>query len=247
MVPAAPANVKSCRFYFIDAARLRAYAGRTLPHFQHLLVSQPGMLVPREVSFVEACKGSLVGTVCTVSHRWMGEVEPDADGTQLEAIKEYLEAHKAIEWLWYDAWCLPQGRDKTPDEKAEFDKMLREVNMLYLGTSVHVLLDLSYLSRFWTQYEAWLGMQTPTVSGLRPATEAERRCTITPIYNATDELGAELEKMWARRTPEEAVEVLAKPDVTVTNSSDKVIQLGKLARLNQRVREDAEVRAELDS
>ena len=34
-----------------------------------------------------------------------------------------------------------------------------QVNMLYLGTTVLILLDLSYVSRFWTQFEAWLSMQ----------------------------------------------------------------------------------------
>ena len=32
-------------------------------------------------------------------------------------------------------------------------------NMLFLGTTVLILYDLSYASRFWTQFEAWLGMQ----------------------------------------------------------------------------------------
>ena len=31
--------------------------------------------------------------------------------------------------------------------------------MLYLGMSVLILLDRSYSSRFWTNYEAWLSMQ----------------------------------------------------------------------------------------
>ena len=46
--------------------------------------------------------------------------------------------------------CLPQGA-RTADELADFKRMLKEVNLLYLGTSVLILLDLSYLSRFWTQ------------------------------------------------------------------------------------------------
>lgn len=38
-------------------------------------------------------------------------------------------------------------------------RVLRTVNLLYLGTRVLVLADISYLSRFWTQFEAWLSMQ----------------------------------------------------------------------------------------
>ena len=51
----------------------------------------------------------------------------------------------------YDAWCLPQGKERTEDELADFRRMLKEVNLLYLGTSVLILLDLSYISRFWVR------------------------------------------------------------------------------------------------
>ena len=73
------------------------------------------MVVEHSVSFEEACAGSLVGEVLTVSHRWMKAHEPDPDGTQLRVIKEYLKAHPRIKLVWYDAWCLPQG-DRTPGE-----------------------------------------------------------------------------------------------------------------------------------
>lgn len=60
-----------------------------------------------------------------------------------------------IEWpaLVFDLsrssyWCMPQG-DRSPAEKAQFLWMLENVNSLYLGCCVLILLDLSYLSRFW--------------------------------------------------------------------------------------------------
>lgn len=43
---------------------------------------------------------------------------------------------------------MPQGR-RTAKEKEEFGVMLPNINMLYLGMKVLILLDLSYLSRFW--------------------------------------------------------------------------------------------------
>lgn len=54
-------------------------------------------------------------------------------------------------------WCMPQGRvsflggssKRTDAEAHEFKHMLRNVNLLYLGCSVLVLIDLSYVSRFW--------------------------------------------------------------------------------------------------
>ena len=35
--------------------------------------------------------------------------EPDRDGTQLQAIKAYLDAHPDVQYLWYDAWCVPNA------------------------------------------------------------------------------------------------------------------------------------------
>lgn len=44
---------------------------------------------------------------------------------------------------------MPQGTNKTPAEKVQFDFMLENVNLLYLGLKVLILLDGSYVSRFW--------------------------------------------------------------------------------------------------
>ena len=46
--------------------------------------------------------------------------------------------------------------ERTEAEQAEFERMLPSINLVYLSTTVLLLLDLSYLSRFWTQFEAWL-------------------------------------------------------------------------------------------
>ena len=45
---------------------------------------------------------------------------------------------------------MPQGT-RTAAEKVDFDWMLANVNLLYVGLRVLILLDLSTLSRFWTQ------------------------------------------------------------------------------------------------
>ena len=47
--------------------------------------------------------------------------------------------------------------------------MLKRVNSLYLGMEVLLIMDLSYVSRFWTQFEAWLAMQRMTDVGLLSA------------------------------------------------------------------------------
>ena len=50
---------------------------------------------------------------------------------------------------------MPQG-ERTEDEKKEFKMTLNVINMLYLGARVQILLDFSYINRFWTQFEAWV-------------------------------------------------------------------------------------------
>ena len=87
-----------------------------------------------------------------------------------------------------------------------------------------------------TQFECWLAFQHVGEGGLRPATDEEIRATIVTIYNANEHMARGLRSMWSHRTPAETVEVLSKPDVTVTNESDKQIQLGKLMQLDERVR-----------
>ena len=102
---------------------------------------------------------------------------------------------------------------------------------------VLLLADLSYLSRFWTCFEAWLAMQTPSTDGLIASSEGNRRWTTVPIYNATEHEAVGLERLWSGRSAVDAHKVLSKPDVTVTNESDKHIQLGKLEGLDVRVRD----------
>ena len=99
-----------------------------------------------------------------------------------------------------------------------------------------MLLDLSYVSRFWTQFEAWLSMQTCTPDGLRPARPEERRCTVVPIKGANSSMAEGLRLMWSERTPQEAYDLLKESDVTVTNQSDKEMQLPKLLKLDAMVR-----------
>ena len=117
--------------------------------------------------------------------------------------------------------------------------MLPSINLLYLGCTVLILMDLSYLSRFWTQFEAWLSMQTATTGGLRAAPEDKRRCHVRCLHQAPPMFAEHLYSTWSTRTPEEAHKYLQSPDVTVTNASDKVTQLEKLGALDAQVKEAA--------
>ena len=128
---------------------------------------------------------------------------------------------------------MPQGRDKADTDEAEFTVMLPNINLLYLFCSVLILLDGSYMSRFWTQFEAFLSFRKITASGLGPTPLTERRDAIICIHNADSEFDPpKLRKMWGDVTVDEAHAVLASPDVTVTNQKDKDVQLPKLKRLN---------------
>ena len=110
-------------------------------------------------------------------------------------------------------------------------------NLMYLGTSVLILLDLSFISRFWTQFESWLALQQPTTGGLRRALGTEKRETFVPIYNGTPTAVKLLEEQWEGKSVLEAKAILAKPDVTVTNQSDKEMQLVKLEQLDGLVKQ----------
>ena len=189
------------QYYFLRADRLRETTLTTLPALQTLL-SDPatrGWVVKVELNFDDACRGKYVGEFLACSHRWLADGQadphrapPDPNGKQLAVMNDHLTAHPAIKFLWLDWCCMWQGnkegqREITVDEKSEFDRMLGEVNMLYLGCQAQVLLDFSYLSRFWTMYEAWLSCLQPTVHGLQLAQgDAASRCHIRPILGASD-------------------------------------------------------------
>ena len=222
-------------FYFLPAKIVREWSSELLPRMQAL--RDDGHLKRMSVPLESAFRGNgIIKRILFVSHRWEVPSKPDVDGEQLKAIKAFLEAHPDIEWVWFDYSSMPQGDDRTPMEKAEFQLMLAAIADLYLTARVLILLDGSYASRFWTLTEAWCSMQTVTPEGLRPATEAERRYTISCIHNATDEHDAKgvVDKV-STKTPEEMYRILKKPDVNVTNSKDKEAMLPVLRKINEHV------------
>ena len=154
-----------CSFWFVSAAQLLESTEKSLPSFVELQKRGHGFLSRHTITRDGAFRGSYSRRYVAVSHRWFARDSPDKDGQQLNKIKAYLRAHPEVQWVWYDYWCMPQG-NRSPAQRVSFDYMLQHVNYLYLGCSVLVLLDLSYLSRFWTQFEAWLSFQVPSPQGL---------------------------------------------------------------------------------
>jgi hypothetical protein len=177
-----------------------------------------------------------------ISHRWLEPTQPDVGGEQMRKLKEYLARpeNRAIKWVWYDYWCMPQHSPKGTEDRSQADLaafrwMLSNVDLLYLSASVLLMVDLSYVSRFWTQFEAWLSFQTCADDGLQPANLQTMRCTMVPILNGTDAMCNEVRLMWMGKTPELAHDVLSLPDVTVTNARDKAMFLPRLKQMNMTV------------
>lgn len=149
-------------FYFVRSSFLRQSTATTMPGFQEL--NEAGALVRRTFSRDSAYRAEYAETVLAVSHRWENPRAPDSQGAQLRAIQGHLASHETIELVWYDWTSMPQdmrtleereaGRPdtRTAGELLRFKHMLRSVNLLYLGCSVLVLCDMSYLSRFWVRF-----------------------------------------------------------------------------------------------
>ena len=126
----------------------------------------PDWIIKKQLSFELVCRDAEYSLeYLAVSHRWELPGDPDPDGTQLAALRRFLLAAPRIKWVFYDLMTLPQGTDKTAVEKAEFGLMLPNINMLYLGAKVLILMDREYLNRFWTQFEAWLAFQVGSCWG----------------------------------------------------------------------------------
>ena len=102
---------------------------------------------------------------------------------------------------------------------------------------MHIPCFLNLAAASQTQFECWLAFQRGSVVGLRAAKKGAERWKICCLWNATDDSeGRKLAQLWGRAEPEEAVEILKRPDVTVTNKGDKVIQLEKVGQIDDEVR-----------
>jgi len=226
------AEGKACSFFFLHAEKLRAFEGTSLPKLQDIRRDYPYLLEQRVISFIDGCKGKYKGEVLAVSHCWEAKDEPDKEGAQFAALQQHLVDNPEIKLVWIDYSGMPQGK-KSDWEDCEFTVMLPNINLLYLFCSVLVILDRQYMGRFWTQFEAFLSLRTVTADGLVYTPEAERRCTVKCIRNASKHIATALIEEWEMKTVAEAYEVLKQPDVQVTSQRDKDIQLPKLLKLDE--------------
>jgi hypothetical protein len=223
-------------FWCIKADKLRNCEDRVLPRFQDLQRQRPDWFVEKEISLVGACAHEYADEVLAVSHRWEQPAEPDTQGKQFEAMCAYVRGKPAIKLVWVDFSCAPQ-KERTPAEEVVFERTLRFVSLLFLGSSVLILCDRTYTTRFWTLFEAWLSMQMASVDGLVPALREKRRCDIVPIHHANSLTVSELEALVAGKSLDQIHATLDSPDVSVTNQKDKGQQLAKLLALDSQVRQ----------
>ena len=128
---------------------------------------------------------------------------------------------------------VPGQPERTDAETADFKHMLKNANLLYLGSRVLLLLDLSYMSRFWTQFEAWLAFRQYKHGKLvnAPKGKSNARYDIALLYGTPEATKQMLIEMWGDCPIDRAKARLASPDVQVTNRGDKTVQLAKLDEL----------------
>ena len=241
-----PAPLKPARgtFCFLNAEVLRSGRFKKMPVYADVL-RVPSLISRHTLNLRTACLGQYTSRFLAVSHRWEKPLDPDSQGGQMQRLCEFLRSAEgtSFEYVWIDVSCMPQHctaeglpREKTQQEKLDFGRMLSQVNLLYLGCSVLIIMDRSYMSRFWTQFEAWLSFQSATSEGLSNHTSDTRRNYVVTSLGAPASLEQALVEEWSGCTPKEAHGKLSQPDVAVTNQSDKDAQLPKLLSFNDEVK-----------
>ena len=104
--------------------------------------TRPEWLELRFIRFDAACRGEYHDEYLAVSHRWDTKQRPDPSGEQLSKIRNFLTAKPSFKYVFYDYSSMSQGR-RTAAQLREFKLMLPNINLLYLGSSVLILMDRS--------------------------------------------------------------------------------------------------------
>ena len=181
-----------CEFNWIDAEKLRTSVQEEFPAFmtlQELRASRPDWVIKHTMKLEDACTGKYAEEFLGVSHCWETPGEPDPKGVQLQKLRQILreKRHQRVKYVFYDKSSLPQRCGDivlTPAEKAEFQKMLPNINIIYLGAKVVIFLDETYLNRFWTGFEAWISYRRASVEGLTDCDLADLRVDVACIHGA---------------------------------------------------------------
>jgi len=229
-----------CEFTLISADRLREATEAELPimiSLQEMQRTRPDWITRKLISFGGALSGEYTLEILSLSYRWQTADHPDPTGMQLRALQQHLRHHLHIKHVFVDYMCLPQGQDRTPKEKAEFQVTLPNINLLYLGTSVLVIMfDRTYMERFWPQFEAWLSFMSGDETGIVSTPNGQLRCSIECLGDTPVWYKNALTDRWSKRSTAAAHKELSESWVQVTNQSDKEVQLNKVSHLDFMVR-----------
>ena len=233
-----------CEFNWIDAEKLRTSVQEDFPAFmtlQELRASRPDWVIKHTMKLEDACIGKYKEEFLGVSHCWETQGEPDPKGVQLQKLRQILreKRHQRVKYVFYDKSSLPQRCGDivlTPAEKAEFQKMLPNINIIYLGAKVVIFLDETYLNRFWTGFEAWISYRRASVEGLTDCDLADLRVDVACIHGADARTASTLQEDWLHADVHKAHEKLSMENIKVTNTSDKMVQLAKLFLFDETVR-----------
>ena len=168
--------------------------------------------------------------------------DADNQGAKVKELQRMLLADKSVRGVWMDYLCVPQG-EKDEHEQDFFNFTLTNIKMLYLSGKVAIFLDIQYMGRFWTQYEAFLALHKGTPEGIKPKTLEEVEESVVIIEMGAAAAAASggqkqaLIMMWLNKTVKEAVKVLKDPSVLVTKKIDKKLLLEKMPQLEKHVKE----------
>jgi len=218
-------------FSFVDANKLLESSG-ALPKHQELR-ELDGWLITQRISIREILSGEkFFFDVASVSYVWQTKEHPDPHGEQTDAVRAFLREHRHIRKVFIDWLSLPQ-KERSPEDTDGFRLGLKNINMIYLATTVLVVLSPHSLERFWPQFEGFLSFQGIGPEGLIP--DANQRshliCPASVDASEKESLKAEFLSKWSTSTIESALQHLAAPGTVVTNGTDKELQLGKLIEL----------------
>lgn len=219
------------RFKFVKADVLRKWTGGALPKHQDLHNTLGvDCFVDKDVRFKDIVSGEAFRDHLVISHRWQQLGHPDPNGEQLQEIRTYLQANIEVRFVWLDFWCLPQGKRDNAAE-THFRNALDKVYLLFLGFPILILLDFSYMGRFWTSYEFFLSTREIEHSGELVQAASNSRTKIVCMGAVDDVIREPMLKTWSSCSLEQAHAKLAKVDIVVTNQTDKEQQLKVLTRL----------------
>jgi len=130
------------------------------------------------------------------------------------------------------------GRSK--EDQAYFEETLACIlPNLFLGSTMFVLYETQYAGRFWPKVELFIGMKTPSRTGLEPSSARNDRLIFGAILSCKgqdeDQKAMQI-KLLRNRSTKDAVESQFRPlDILVTNQKDKDILLLVLEELDTNI------------